>query len=234
MAVVVDYELYTTSSTWILGLLGISIMAFLLGCTSCRQNKTRGVTERRSPPPTPEPQLHPRYQTELYLPNPSSATPYSVMTREADNVNDYEDDFEEFQPTIPADQCNNVGSTRISRKDPVMRSSLESEGKVSSVSEDFCHSYENVAMGPSPANPVMKKDHTYLEVFPTPSSSDMDLEKATTAENMKISATRSSVESEGKVSTVSDNFRHSYENVQGSPSSAASALDGDYVNVERE
>ncbi|XP_073492167.1 uncharacterized protein [Aquarana catesbeiana] len=216
MAVLFD-DLLTASFAWIAGLLGISAMAFLLGCASCRQHKQREGADRRPPPPTPESERNPRYQTDRYPPTPSPSAAYSVprITRNADNYeedlgernadHDYEEDFEELPIQVIKDHLNkNTPNSAPSQK-------VKKEER---------------------AAPVMKKDHTYLEVFP----SDTELELIT-ADKGIATAVRSSVESEGKVSILSQSSLHSYENVvnaNGSPSSAASDLEGDYVNLQQE
>ncbi|XP_077303614.1 uncharacterized protein LOC143923674 isoform X4 [Lithobates pipiens] len=214
-------DLLTASFAWIAGLLGISAMAFLLGCASCRQHKQREGADRRPPPPTPETEHNPRYQTG-----------------NADN--NYEEDFEELPIQVIKDHLikntrNSAPSQKVRNAERVatMRSSVKSEGK-GSLSDSRCPSYENVVNvnGSLLSAPPMKKDHTYLEVFP----SDTELE-ITTADKGMTTAVRSSVESEGKVSILSQSSRHSYENVvnaNGSPSSAASDLEADYVNLQQE
>ncbi|XP_040212146.1 uncharacterized protein LOC120943098 isoform X3 [Rana temporaria] len=198
-------DLLAPSFAWIAGLLGISAMAFFLGCASCRQHKQREGADRRPPPPTPETEHNPRYQTDRYPPTPSPSAAYSVprITRNADN--DYEDDFEELPIQIIKDQLNK--NTQNSAPSQKVRKAER-------------------------AAPVMRKDHTYLEVFP----SDTELELIT-ADKGIATAMRSSVESEGKVSILSQSSLHSYENVvnaHGSPSSAASDLESDYVNLQQE
>lgn len=251
MAVLFD-DLLTASFAWIAGLLGISAMAFLLGCASCRQHKQREGADRRPPPPTPESERNPRYQTDRYPPTPSPSAAYSVprITRNADNYeddlgernadHDYEEDFEELPIQVIKDHLNkntpnSAPSQKVKKEERVttMRSSVKSEGK-GSLSDSRCPSYENVVNvnGSLLSAPVMKKDHTYLEVFP----SDTELELIT-ADKGIATAVRSSVESEGKVSILSQSSLHSYENVvnaNGSPSSAASDLEGDYVNLQQE
>ncbi|XP_077303616.1 uncharacterized protein LOC143923674 isoform X6 [Lithobates pipiens] len=198
-------DLLTASFAWIAGLLGISAMAFLLGCASCRQHKQREGADRRPPPPTPETEHNPRYQTDRYPPTPAPSAAYSVprITRNADN--NYEEDFEELPIQVIKDHL--IKNTRNSAPSQKVRNAER-------------------------AAPPMKKDHTYLEVFP----SDTELE-ITTADKGMTTAVRSSVESEGKVSILSQSSRHSYENVvnaNGSPSSAASDLEADYVNLQQE
>ncbi|XP_077303612.1 uncharacterized protein LOC143923674 isoform X2 [Lithobates pipiens] len=233
-------DLLTASFAWIAGLLGISAMAFLLGCASCRQHKQREGADRRPPPPTPETEHNPRYQTDRYPPTPAPSAAYSVprITRNADN--NYEEDFEELPIQVIKDHLikntrNSAPSQKVRNAERVatMRSSVKSEGK-GSLSDSRCPSYENVVNvnGSLLSAPPMKKDHTYLEVFP----SDTELE-ITTADKGMTTAVRSSVESEGKVSILSQSSRHSYENVvnaNGSPSSAASDLEADYVNLQQE
>ncbi|XP_040212145.1 uncharacterized protein LOC120943098 isoform X2 [Rana temporaria] len=232
-------DLLAPSFAWIAGLLGISAMAFFLGCASCRQHKQREGADRRPPPPTPETEHNPRYQTDRYPPTPSPSAAYSVprITRNADN--DYEDDFEELPIQIIKDQLNkntqnSAPSQKVRKAERVttMRSSIKREGK-GSLSDSRCASYENVVNvnGSLVSAPVMRKDHTYLEVFP----SDTELELIT-ADKGIATAMRSSVESEGKVSILSQSSLHSYENVvnaHGSPSSA-SDLESDYVNLQQE
>ncbi|KAM5151716.1 uncharacterized protein ACMZJ9_009962 [Mantella aurantiaca] len=225
-----------TSSAWIVSLLGISAMAFFLGCASCRQHKSREGVDRRPPPPTPEIDHNPRYQEELFPPTPFPAAAYSIQTVTREYDNDYEDDFEEL-PAIIRDQLNKSAQSSApsqkSTRGRALRSSIESGGK-ESLSESRCHSYENVVhVNESLVSvPVMRKDHTYLEVLPSNNDSEMELpalDKGIT------SAMRSSVESEGKVSVMSQSSCHSYENVihaNGSPFSAVSDLEGDYVNFQ--
>ncbi|KAE8577648.1 hypothetical protein XENTR_v10023002 [Xenopus tropicalis] len=126
---------HSTNLYWILGGLGISIMAFLLGCVNCRQRKEPVIASRRPAPPTPESGSLSRYQTGPF------ASSNQIAEIDAD---DYEEDFE-----VPAPRKD---SPKTKSNSPSLRKSTAETNSRSS--------YANVGKG-SPTNPIQSDPIQY-------------------------------------------------------------------------
>ncbi|XP_075035126.1 uncharacterized protein LOC142097306 isoform X2 [Mixophyes fleayi] len=191
---------YTIPGIWDLGVLTILVMAFLLGCASCRQNKSPDSTERRPPPPSPEPE-HPRYQPDLY-PQSSCVTVSQEEARQSEDDDD-EDDFED-----PEDLNKQRQSDMSGQHSAESQKSLEdtsSQATYVNIKEDQTEDYVNVEVPNNSGGPDRRRDHTYLEVLPS------NNEKCETP--VDDTATRSSKNVPGKGSSLSESRSHSYENM---------------------
>ncbi|XP_063791412.1 uncharacterized protein LOC134945828 isoform X2 [Pseudophryne corroboree] len=162
---------HTASGTWILGGLGISVMAFLLGCASCRQNRSSDSAERRPPPPSPAPEIHLRYEPDLYPPTPGPV----VFPKETRATDSDEEDYVEIslrRPIKDEDLNAQRQSNMSGQNSAASQKSLgdaSSQGTYVNIGEQ--QDYVNVTSSNLDA-PVLRKDHTYLEVFPSNDETD--------------------------------------------------------------
>ncbi|XP_040295555.1 uncharacterized protein LOC121007582 isoform X2 [Bufo bufo] len=204
----------TMFEDWIIGVFGVVVMAFFIGCTSCWQfftDKSADPARRRQPPPPPSPDQDCRYQHDLYPPNPPPpdvAAQHPKKPRE--NNTDSEEDFEEIQDLKAAQESDGIEHNSVtSKKD----------------TGDEEQDYENV---PSAAlgDPVLREDHIYLKILENIPETDMTTVDQEKEENK---TPRSAINSIGKYSSQSDSLCHSYENVAVEASPTESSLD--YVNV---
>ncbi|XP_069838336.1 uncharacterized protein [Dendropsophus ebraccatus] len=209
----------------IVGVFGILVMAFFIGCTSCRQfftGKSSDSTGRRQPPPPPTPSLVARYEHGLYPPN-SSADPAAQHSKLRESGKMSGEELEKIRDLSAAQQSDvkeqNSATSRESAivpglKDLPIYLQIVSEtdvkigdkeenktprsgtNKDSAHSDSMYHSYENVGVDPPPNK--------------TP---------------------RSAINSIGKDSAHSDSLYHSYENVGMDPPSIGPEPDVDYENV---
>ncbi|XP_041434615.1 uncharacterized protein LOC121398969 isoform X2 [Xenopus laevis] len=128
---------HSTDIQWILGGLGISIMAFLLGCITCWQRKERFIAPRRPAPPTPE---------------PGSLSQYHMA-----DADDYEEDFE-----VPAPRKEPPKTKQYSPSPRKFTTETNSHSSYANVDPE--PSYENVDNSASNnLRPV--NDHTYLKLI---------------------------------------------------------------------
>ncbi|XP_044159548.1 uncharacterized protein LOC122944891 isoform X2 [Bufo gargarizans] len=203
----------TMFEDWIIGVFGVVVMAFFIGCTSCWQfftDKSADPGRRRQPPPPPSPDQDCRYQHDLYPPNPPPDVAAQHPKKPRENNADSEEDFEEIQDLKAAQES-----------DGIEHNSVTSEKDTGDEEQD----YENV---PSAAlsGPALREDHVYLKILENIPETDMTTVVQEKEENK---TPRSAINSIGKYSSQSDSLCHSYENVAVEGSPTGSSLD--YVNV---
>ncbi|XP_040295556.1 uncharacterized protein LOC121007582 isoform X3 [Bufo bufo] len=185
----------TMFEDWIIGVFGVVVMAFFIGCTSCWQfftDKSADPARRRQPPPPPSPDQDCRYQHDLYPPNPPPpdvAAQHPKKPRE--NNTDSEEDFEEIQDLKAAQESDGIEHNSVTSKKDT-------------------------------GDPVLREDHIYLKILENIPETDMTTVDQEKEENK---TPRSAINSIGKYSSQSDSLCHSYENVAVEASPTESSLD---------
>ncbi|XP_066432922.1 uncharacterized protein [Eleutherodactylus coqui] len=186
---------YTVSEDWIIGVFGVLVMVFFIGCTNCWQNKSPDPAGRRQPPSPPTPGLEARYEHSMYPPTPLSdtATQHSghKNPRAGENEEDSEEDFEEVEILSEAQKSHvNGQNSAASRK----------------TAEDA----------------VRCTEHVYVKIIA--SDPELDATSAY-EDKEEHKTPRSAINSIGKYSSHSGSLCHSYENVAVGSSPVGSDFD---------
>ncbi|XP_066432921.1 uncharacterized protein [Eleutherodactylus coqui] len=202
---------YTVSEDWIIGVFGVLVMVFFIGCTNCWQNKSPDPAGRRQPPSPPTPGLEARYEHSMYPPTPLSdtATQHSghKNPRAGENEEDSEEDFEEVEILSEAQKSHVNGQNSAASR------------KTAEESEARRDTYANL-------DAVRCTEHVYVKII----ASDPELDATSAYEDKEEHKTpRSAINSIGKYSSHSGSLCHSYENVAVGSSPVGS--DFDYVNM---
>ncbi|KAM3916868.1 uncharacterized protein RB166_016031 [Leptodactylus fuscus] len=216
---------HTVFEDWIVGVFGILVMAFFIGCSSCWQFFTHKSADpagrRRHPPPPPSPGLESRYESNRYHQNPTPVPeghPSSPQKpREIDE--DSEEDFEELQDLRKAQQSDVNGQNSATSWKCAEKAATRQDTYVNTDVQDYVNLQK-----PEPEIPI------YVKII----DSDPEMEVTTPDKEKKENKTpRSAINSIGKYSSQSDSLCHSYENLAVEAPLFGSESDMDYVNTSR-
>ncbi|XP_066432920.1 uncharacterized protein [Eleutherodactylus coqui] len=214
---------YTVSEDWIIGVFGVLVMVFFIGCTNCWQNKSPDPAGRRQPPSPPTPGLEARYEHSMYPPTPLSdtATQHSghKNPRAGENEEDSEEDFEEVEILSEAQKSHVNGQNSAASRKTAEESEARRDTYANLESEARRDTYANL-------DAVRCTEHVYVKII----ASDPELDATSAYEDKEEHKTpRSAINSIGKYSSHSGSLCHSYENVAVGSSPVGS--DFDYVNM---
>ncbi|XP_069838333.1 uncharacterized protein [Dendropsophus ebraccatus] len=224
----------------IVGVFGILVMAFFIGCTSCRQfftGKSSDSTGRRQPPPPPTPSLVARYEHGLYPPN-SSADPAAQHSKLRESGKMSGEELEKIRDLSAAQQSDVKEQNSATSRESAI---------------DEAQGYVNV-LAATVDIPGLKDLPIYLQIVSETDVKIGDKEENKTPrsgtnkdsahsdsmyhsyENVGVDpppnkTPRSAINSIGKDSAHSDSLYHSYENVGMDPPSIGPEPDVDYENV---